>query len=99
MSRKKDSHKSRLESSFGVSDARKEDLFDREEREQFGSTFNNKKKPKDAQYEGLMSEFKPRKTEKTIDFEENGRYAGKKVGKTEVFEENDQEIIENIENN
>ena len=95
MSRKKDSHKSRLEAAFGVADVPKEDLFDREERQQFGSTFNNKKKPKDAQYDRLMNEFKTRKTEKVIDFEENGRYAGKKVGKTEVFEENNEELNEN----
>lgn len=98
MSKKKDSHKSRLEAAFGVSDAPKEDLFDREDREQFGSTFNNKKKPKDAQYDRLMNEFKPRKTENAMEFEENGRYAGKKVGITEVFEENNEEFKENNEN-
>ena len=87
MSRKKDSHKSRLEAAFGVSEALKEDLFDIEEREEFGSTFLSKKKPKDPQYDSLMREFKPRKAEKAIDFDDNGKYESKKVGKGEIFNE------------
>lgn len=95
---KQNIHKNLVEASFGVqnNDENEDgDPFEIEELEQFGSRFNKngKQSNTDKQYEELMREIHKGKNNKKDSLLENDeRYSGKKVGKTQLYQDNDEEI-------